>query len=758
MSTAEAPVVGEERRPSSSLRVEGLAELWERTLGDPAITIAVLDGPCDLNHPCFTGASIRQMDFIGAGSAEGPAGHHGTHVASILFGQHDSPVKGIAPKCRGLVVPIFRDGPLGSISRCTQPDLARAIRAAANSGANVINISAGQFSHTGTAHPVLAEAIQECRDQGRLIISAAGNDGCPCLHVPGALPSVLAVGAMDADGSPLEFSNWGSNYQLSGILAPGIDILGALPGNRVARRTGTSFATPIVSGIAGLLLSLQKQQRQPPHAPAIRAALLDTAVGCQEKQIPDCRRLLVGRLSVSRALSAIVGTSPLNQVATTSNNNKEQTMPNSPNPMVASASGPQTSEPASLAPARPAPPDTLAPEPNGLVLSASEQPLNGRTTEGRMEPSMERPLLATGRRPTPPDPGPSESAATGRAGVSPSECSCQHAGDLVFALGGLTVDFGTLARLDSIQQNADTYDAGSRLNIRRHSELIRHLVGWKETYKPGGKEKEKVRFHKAHLHDAKDLIWVLTQDESPIYAIKPPCAYTEDSYYELMHFFMEHEGYADDHQMLPDGEKNRGPGNLWYHPSLDTVEGKEPGVARDKDGRVVRLIDRVAIPGRISGSVRLLNGMVLPVINPNMRGTRSWKLSTLIKLRLQLTDKEEDKEELQRLETFLQRFFEEARNTGISGEDRARNFAATIALQLVPIRFRKGSSKEGWELDSVPVSPSPTCRVDSECYDVDVTFFNPGNVLEAKEVWRYTVDVSDEVPVLLGDPRTFRTR
>ena len=50
------------------------------------------------------------------------------------------------------------------------------------------------------ADPLLADVVRQCARQGVLIVAAAGNEGCACLHVPAALESVLAVGAMDAAG------------------------------------------------------------------------------------------------------------------------------------------------------------------------------------------------------------------------------------------------------------------------------------------------------------------------------------------------------------------------------------------------------------------------------------------------------------------------------------------------------------------------------------------------------------------------------
>ena len=87
----------------------GLGPAQSAILGDPGICVAVLDGPVDLSHPCFAGANVRRLDTL----VEDPAGRgqmslHGTHVASLIFGQPGSSVFGIAPKCRGLILPVSR--------------------------------------------------------------------------------------------------------------------------------------------------------------------------------------------------------------------------------------------------------------------------------------------------------------------------------------------------------------------------------------------------------------------------------------------------------------------------------------------------------------------------------------------------------------------------------------------------------------------------------------------------------------------------
>ncbi|RPJ77594.1 MAG: peptidase S8, partial [Alphaproteobacteria bacterium] len=179
-------------------------EIIEQIKEDANICIAVLDGPVDLTHPCFNKAKITQIETLVSGiDEEGPGAHHGTHVASLIFGQHDSPISGIAPGCRGLIIPVFADGPDGSVAPCSQIDLAHAITQAVEQGAHIINISGGELVSSSEPHPLLDKAVRLCAENGVLIVAAVGNDGCQCLHVPAAISSTLAVGAMDAQGLPL---------------------------------------------------------------------------------------------------------------------------------------------------------------------------------------------------------------------------------------------------------------------------------------------------------------------------------------------------------------------------------------------------------------------------------------------------------------------------------------------------------------------------------------------------------------------------
>lgn len=169
----------------------------------------------------------------------------------------------------------------------------------------MVNISGGQLSPSGEADRTLADAVRYCTERGVLVVAAAGNDGCFCAHVPAALPGVLAVGALDDRGVPMAMSNWGAEYRSHGIVAPGEHILGARPGGRTDRATGTSLAAPIVAGVAALLLSLQHRAGLRPDPLAVGTALLDSADPCDPSGSAACERFLTGKLNIERAVETV---------------------------------------------------------------------------------------------------------------------------------------------------------------------------------------------------------------------------------------------------------------------------------------------------------------------------------------------------------------------------------------------------------------------------------------------------------------------
>ena len=296
----------------------GIHELWAETRGDPRVCIAVLDGPVDQAHPSLRGAALTTIEgAVLAKPTGGTASRHGTHVTSMIFGQNGGGIRGIAPSCRGVLIPIFKDDDASQLPMCSQADLGRAIDLAVGAGANIINVSAGELSAVSTVDPILEGAIRRCFRSGVVVVAAAGNEhGCSRLRIPGALPSVLAVGATRARGEPLEPENYSGDDEPNCLLAPGEAMLGALPGGSTARMSGTSYSAAIVSGVAALLLSLQLKYGSWPNVQLVRHALLCSAVRTHRKPgcSPDVCLNVPGAVSLLRAKLSIPSNGPTHRV------------------------------------------------------------------------------------------------------------------------------------------------------------------------------------------------------------------------------------------------------------------------------------------------------------------------------------------------------------------------------------------------------------------------------------------------------------
>lgn len=639
--------------------IKGLTALWNETLGDPEICIAVLDGPVDGKHSCFHGASLTRLPTLvtdPAGSGEMSA--HGTHVASIIFGQPGGPVRGVSPHCRGLIVPVFPDGNTG---RLAQLDLARAIEQAVQEGAHVINISGGERSLTGEPDHLLARAIQLCEDRRVLITAAAGNDGCECLHIPASVGSVLAVGAMDKDGRPLAMSNWGEGYLQKGVLTLGENILGAVPGGGTALRTGTSFAAPIVSGVAALLLSIQRRGGKKLDPLAVGEAILESALPCDPRNTSDHRRCLAGVLNIPGAYSLVNKGKGGNKTMT---NSDASTMPR---PEV----NPEISQMAALV------------ESSDTEMVAAAPPNTSVTPQSSDRESYSS-SVATGVTPS---------------AIGPS-CGCDAGKkSYVFAIGTIGYDFGNEARRDSFRQLMPTIK-----DRPSNPYVTEQMVSYLET----------------NPSESTKLIWTLNLELTPIYAVEAEVPFAREIYEFLRK--------ALNGQIQNESSPN--------------------------------YISRVSLPGVLSNkTVRLFSGQVVPVVVAQYRGLWSWNVKAVVDAALARFDAKKHESVRASLQNFLDKIYYELRNLGQSSPDRALNYSATNAFQASDAMSRALYPKEVvpaaglYMLDDIAVSKSPFCRMDSDCWDVKLRFFDPENERRARMVMRFTVDVSDELPVTMGPVR-----
>jgi hypothetical protein len=280
--------------------IPGVQELWEQTAGDPAITIGLVESQPDLSHPCFAGADLTLLHpgWLAETPVEDFYRLHATFVASVLFGQHDSPVKGLVPRCRGLIVPALRE----AVTALDPMNYARAIEALADAGVDIIHFAGGQPTVSDDIDGLVKRAITQAVAAGILVVSPAGNDYGRSRRSPGMLPNVLAVGALDDQDSMYNFSNWGPQYRGHGVVAPGGQIIGAVPGGGTEPRKGTSVSAPIVTGVAALLASLRRARGLPADPLAVRDMIIASARPCSPAQSHgQPERCLAGRLDVPAA-------------------------------------------------------------------------------------------------------------------------------------------------------------------------------------------------------------------------------------------------------------------------------------------------------------------------------------------------------------------------------------------------------------------------------------------------------------------------
>lgn len=177
---------------------------------------------------------------------------HGTHVAGIIASATDNGV-GIAGIAYATILPVTVGAASGDQTGATTASLVQGIRYAISKRARIINIS---FAGDGYS-AIEQAAIDDAARVGILVVAASGNSGSrPRRQYPGAYRHVLAVAATGPGGLAHPLSTPGPQVA---IAAPGTDIISTattldVPGAYVAR-TGTSVATPMVSGAAARLLA-----------------------------------------------------------------------------------------------------------------------------------------------------------------------------------------------------------------------------------------------------------------------------------------------------------------------------------------------------------------------------------------------------------------------------------------------------------------------------------------------------------------------
>ncbi len=203
-------------------------------------------------------------------------GHgHGTHCAGNIGAKHDrSGVRGVMDNVEIVGIKFLSDSGSGE-----SEDAIESIEYAIKAGVHLMSNSwgGGEFSQA------LKDAIQAANDAGIVFVAAAGNsnennDRAESYPANYDVDNVISVGAMSGNGKKSSFSSYGA--EKVHVFAPGSDILSTVPGNRYQKMSGTSMATPLASGVIGLLLTENPgmtplEVRDRVEATAVRNGLVD---------------------------------------------------------------------------------------------------------------------------------------------------------------------------------------------------------------------------------------------------------------------------------------------------------------------------------------------------------------------------------------------------------------------------------------------------------------------------------------------------
>ena len=246
---------------------------WSITKGDKKVVVAVIDTGVDYNHPDLKNNMwINEKEIPGNGidddnngyiddvygwNAHGNNGNpmdgndHGTHCAGTIGAEHNNGigVAGVMADVSLMAVKFLGDDGSGSLA-----DAVEAIDYATKMNVDVMSNSWGG----GGFSQALEDSIKAAKDKGIVFVAAAGNDGSnndsrPSYPASYQVENVISVASHTAQDTLSSFSNFGKRSVH--VAAPGSNVLSTTPGNQYKVFSGTSMATPHVSGIVGLFIA-----------------------------------------------------------------------------------------------------------------------------------------------------------------------------------------------------------------------------------------------------------------------------------------------------------------------------------------------------------------------------------------------------------------------------------------------------------------------------------------------------------------------
>lgn len=295
---------------------------WEYTTGSRDVVVAVVDTGVNYNHPDLSANILTNSgeipgngidddangyidDYYGYDFALGDSDpndefSHGSHCAGIIGGVGDNGLGVVGINWSVGILPVRV---LDADGYGTEGGVAAGIMYAASRGADVISLSLGGVGES----PTIDSAIAYAATQGSLVVAAAGNssndnDITPFFPAGSTLDNVIAVAASDSSDGLAYFSNYGLTSV--DVAAPGVSILSTVLGTSFAFYSGTSMATPYVSGLAALIKSANPSLGYA-DLRSIIFSTVDAHPGLQGKISTG------GRVNANMAVAISVGATPV---------------------------------------------------------------------------------------------------------------------------------------------------------------------------------------------------------------------------------------------------------------------------------------------------------------------------------------------------------------------------------------------------------------------------------------------------------------
>jgi len=220
-------------------------DAWDMTTGSPSIIVGVVDSGVDSTHPDLSPNLLPGYNIPLSSTDTTDTIGHGTSCASIIGAATNNQqfIAGVCWNCKLLPVKVVNGYEGEDIW------LAQGIVWAVDHGAKVLSVSLVMDTDSQVVRAAVGYAIQS----NVTVVAAMGNDWGTQVRYPAAIPEVIAAGATDKTDTPAPFSDSGPHID---VAAPGVDVLTLNLGGGTTGFTGTSAATPFVSGVCALVLSL----------------------------------------------------------------------------------------------------------------------------------------------------------------------------------------------------------------------------------------------------------------------------------------------------------------------------------------------------------------------------------------------------------------------------------------------------------------------------------------------------------------------